>query len=133
MNAEIIIGQMLNTATITNIVGNRRALYQLPENSAFPAIVYQVIDDVPDPNLDYARPSGQLARARVQFNPIAATIPEVKNIHSALRVVFDFKHNTLVGTKLIMSCRLNFLGIMEKDNDAGVWTQPADYTLAYYE
>lgn len=133
MNAEIIVAQMLNTAAITNIVGSRKALSQLPENTAFPALVYQIIDNIPDPNLDYAHPTGQLARARVQFNPLAATIAEVKNIHNALRSVFDFKHNTLVGTKLVMSCRLNFLGTIEKDNDAGIWTQPADYTLAYYE
>jgi len=133
MNAELIVSQMLATPTITNLVGNRKALYQLPENTAFPALVYQIIDNVPDPNLDYVHPAGQLARARIQFNPLAATIAEVKNIHNALRVVFDFKHNTLVGSKRIMSCRLNFLGTMEKDNEAGVWTQPADYTLAYYE
>lgn len=132
MNAEIVVATMLSASSITNLVGNRKALSQLPQNTTFPALVYQVINNTPDPMLDYAN-SPQLARSRVQFNPLAATIGELKSIHSALRTVFDFQHNIVVGGVTVMSCRLDFMGVVEKDNDAGIWTQPADYLLTYYE
>jgi hypothetical protein len=69
----------------------------------------------------------------VQINPLAATIAEVKSIHAALRAVMDFKHSQTVAGKLVMSCRLDLMGLLDKDNDAGVWTQPADYVLQWYE
>ena len=132
MNPELIVAALINHASITALVGARRALGQLPQNSAMPALVYQVLNADPRPNLNYA--SGpQLAYSRIQFNPLALTIPEVKSIHSALRSVLDFKHNSTVAGKLVVSCRFDLLGPMDKDNEAGIWTQPADYILAYYE
>lgn len=132
MNAELVVATMLSDSSITNLVGNRKAVSQLPQNTTFPALVYQVISNMPDPTLDYAS-APQLTRARIQFNPLATSIGEIKSIHSALRGVFDFKHNTVVGSVTVMSCRLEMMGVVEKDNDIGVWTQPADYLLAYYE
>lgn len=132
MNPELIVAALLNHASITALVGTRRALAQLPQNTAMPALVYQVINADPRPNLDYAD-GPQMAQARIQFNPLAVTIPEVKAIHSALRSVLDFKHNSTVAGKLVVSCRFSLLGPMDKDNEAGVWTQPADYLLTYYE
>ena len=132
MNPELIVAALINHASITALVGARRALGQLPQNSAMPALVYQVLNADPRPNLNYA--SGpQLAYSRIQFNPLALTIPEVKSIHSALRSVLDFKHNSTVAGKLVVSCRFDLLGPVDKDNEAGIWTQPADYILAYYE
>jgi hypothetical protein len=132
MNPELIVSALINHASITALVGTRRALGQLPQNTAMPALVYQVINADPRPNLNYAS-GAQRAQARIQFNPLAITIPEVKAIHAALRSVLDFKHNSIVAGKLIVSCRFDLLGPMDKDNEAGIWTQPADYILAYYE
>lgn len=132
MNPELIVAALLNHPSITALVGTRRALAQLPQNTAMPAIVYNVLNADPRPNLDYAD-GPQMAQARIQLNPLALTIPEVKAIHSALRAVLDFKHNSTVAGKLVVSCRFNLLGPMDKDNEAGIWTQPADYLLAYYE
>lgn len=132
MNPELIVSALINHASIISLVGTRRALGQLPQNTAMPALVYQVINADPRPNLNYA--SGpQMAQSRIQFNPLAVTIPEVKAIHAALRSVLDFKHNSTVAGKLIVSCRFDLLGPMDRDNEAGIWTQPADYLLAYYE
>jgi hypothetical protein len=132
MNPELIVSALINHASIIALVGTRRALGQLPQNTAMPALVYQVINADPRPNLNYAS-GAQRAQARIQFNPLAITIPEVKAIHAALRSVLDFKHNSIVAGKLIVSCRFDLLGPMDKDNEAGIWTQPADYILAYYE
>jgi hypothetical protein len=132
MNAELIIANMLNKTAVTNLVGNRRALGQLPQNTAMPALVYNIIDGVPEPNVAY-QVGAQKAFARIQINPLALTIPEVKSIHAAVRSVLDFTHQQTVVGKLVISCRFDTIREMTRDIDSGIWTQPADYILRYYE
>jgi hypothetical protein len=132
MNAEIIIANLLNVTGVTNLVGNRRALGQLPQNTAMPALVYNIIDGVPEPNVAYQL-GAQKAFARIQINPLALTIPEVKSINAAVRTALDFKHQQTVAGKLIISCRFDTIREISRDLDSGVWTQPVDYILRYYE
>lgn len=132
MNAEIIIASLLNKTAITNLVGNRRALGQLPQNTAMPALVYNIIDGVPEPNVAY-QVGNQRAFARIQINPLALTIPELKSIHAAVRGSIDFAHQQTVAGKLVISCRFDTIREMTRDIDSGIWTQPADYILRYYE
>ncbi len=123
---------MLNTPAVVALVGTRRALVQLPPNSPMPALVYTVIDSKPTPNVAYQM-GEQRALARIQINPLAATIGEVKAIHDAVRSVLDFKHQTIVVGQKVISCRLDLMGPVDKDSDAGVWTQPYDYLLNFVE
>lgn len=132
MNPEIIVDTLMKDATIVALVGSRTALSQLPQNTAVPAIVYDLVSSVPNPVVAYAS-SAQMATARIQFNVLAANIPKVKEIHNALRTLLDFRHNSIVSGKKIVSCRLEALWPMEKDNEAGIWIQPADYMLKWYE
>lgn len=53
MNAELIIATLLSDASIVALVSTRRALAQLPQNSAYPAVVYNLIDGMPQPNVAY--------------------------------------------------------------------------------
>lgn len=132
MNAELIIANMLNKTAVTNLVSTRRALGQLPQNTAMPALVYNIIDGVPEPNVAY-QIGAQKAFARIQINPLALTIPDVKLIHAAVRSVLDFAHQQTVAGKLVISCRFDTIREMTRDIDSGIWTQPADYILRYYE
>jgi hypothetical protein len=132
MNAEIIIANLLNVTGVTNLVGNRRALGQLPQNAAMPALVYNIIDGVPEPNVAY-QVGAQRAFARIQINPLALTIPELKLINDAIRAALDFKHQQTVAGKLIISCRFDTIREISRDLDSGVWTQPVDYILRYNE
>lgn len=132
MNPELLINALLSHASIQALVGDRKALAQLPQDTAMPAIVYQVVDAQPRPNVNYAS-EPNMAVARIQINPLAQSIPQLKSIHSALRSVLDFKHNSVVAGKRVVSCRFSMLGPMDKDNEAGVWTQPADYIIMWYE
>jgi hypothetical protein len=132
MNAEIVMASLLSAAGITALVGTRRALGQLPQNTTFPALVYNLISNTPTPNVAY-QVGPQRARARFQINPLALTVPEVKSIHAAIRTALDFKHQQIIAGKKVVSCRVSSVGLLERDNDAGVWTQPADYILEYYE
>ena len=132
MNAEIIIASLLSDASIVALVGNRRALYQLPQNTAYPAVVYNLIDGIPQPNVAYQN-GRQRAQARIQINPLALTVGEIKSIHAAIRNVLDFKHQQTIAGKLVVSCRFDSMQPIEKDLDANIWTQSADYILSYYE
>lgn len=132
MNPELIVAAMLNVAGVTNLVGNRRAMGQLPQNTAFPALVYTIVDATPMPHLNYSV-ERQMARARIQINPIAKTIPEVKSILDAIRAAMDFKLQQVYATKTVISSRIELLGPIEKDDDLGVWTQSVDYMLMWYE
>ncbi|MDN4015893.1 tail completion protein gp17 [Zwartia panacis] len=132
MSAELIVAAMLDTSEIVALVGSRRALAQLPQNTAMPALVYTLIDSKPAPNVAYHL-GPQRAQARVQINPLATTIGSVKAIHEAVRVALDFKHQVSFNGQLVISCRLEMMGPVEKDLEAGVWTQPYDYLLHYIE
>jgi hypothetical protein len=132
MNAEIIIASLLNKTAITAIVGNRRALGQLPQNTAMPALVYNIIDGIAEPNVAY-NVGAQRAFARIQINPLALTIPDVKSIHAAVRSAIDFTHQQTVAGKLVISCRFDNINEMTRDIDSGIWTQSVDYILRYYE
>jgi hypothetical protein len=132
MNAEIIIANLLNVIGVTNLVGNRRALGQLPQNTAMPALVYNIIDGVAEPNVAY-QVGVQRAFARIQINPLALTIPELKSINQAVRTALDFKHQQTVAGKLIISCRFDTIREISRDIDSGIWTQSTDYILRYYE
>lgn len=131
MNVEAIVAALLNNAAITALVGNRRALTQLPQNTPMPALVYSVVDIIPQPDL--AADGSQLARARVQINPLAGTVAEVKQIAAAVRSVMDFKHYIVAAGKTVVSSRIAIVDSMDKDNESGIWTQATDYIIMYYE
>ena len=132
MNPELIIASLLSDSTIAALVSTRRSLAQLPQNTAYPALVYNVIDGLPQPNVAYQN-GLQRAFVRFQINPLAQNIADVKAIHAAVRNVLDFKHQQTVAGKLIVSCRFDSIQPMEKDLDANIWTQSADYVMTYYE
>lgn len=132
ISAELLIATMLNTPSIVALVGTRRALVQQPPNTPMPALVYTVIDSKPTPTVAYQF-GEQRALARIQINPLATTIGELKAIHEAVRTVLDFKHQTIIVGQKVISCRLDLMGPVDKDTDAGVWTQPYDYLLNFVE
>ena len=132
MSAELLIPAMLNDASITALIGDRLALNRLPTNSTFPACVYQIISDTPTPFIDYLN-GQQLTKARVQFNPLAASVGAVIQIQDAIKALMNFKHSTTYSGILLMSSRVEMLGNFEQDVESGVWTRPIDYFIQYYQ
>lgn len=133
MSAEAITAALLADASITALVADRVALAQLPTNTAYPAIVYQIITITPRPALA-AQKSAQLEHARIQINPIAATLGELMQIHAAVRAIFDYRHQATIAGKTVVSLRHAGGGAgYDIDNDIGLWTQPADYMLSWYK
>ena len=132
MTPELIVAGLLNDSGVTALVGTRIAATQLPQDSLFPAIVYETIDIIPDPNLNY-NDGRDLLQARMQVTAIASTIPVLKSIHAAIRNAMDHKYQVTVATKSVRSSRMVLVGPLERDNDAGLWVQSADYVIHYYD
>ena len=132
MSAELIVHSLLDRPSIVALVGDRRALVQLPQGSAIPAIVYKVVDVRPYPNVSY-QVGSQRSIARVQFNPLATSIAMVQTIHEVLKKEFNFLHHVKVAEKLLVSCRVALRGPVDIDNETGLWTQPYDYLLQFSE
>lgn len=133
MNPEKLVGAWLaSIPTLTALVGGRIALAQLPQGTTYPALVYTVVDALPQPNVDPFN-SPQRVRARVQFNALAQNMATVKSIQAVLRTALDFQHQRTIDGKLVVSSRADMLGPASKDNEAGVYTQPQDYVIHYYE
>jgi len=130
MTPELIIKSLINVASVTALVGDRMACESLPQNSSYPAVVYSVISDVPQYTLN-VKGDAQYSRARIQINPIAATIPEVKAVHAAILAEINWTINKDTGENRILSCWLDSTGSISRDDELGLWTQSADYMLLY--
>ena len=130
MQAELVVSNLLNVPAVTDIVGDKRALARLAHNTHLPALVYNVVSDVPNVMVDYSNPT--LYKARVQINPLAKTVAEVKSIQDAIAQAMNFKQNVKVGEALVVWCRLDLTNQMDKNDETAVWTQAVDYLLDYY-
>ena len=132
MSTELIVHSLLDRPSIVALVGDRRALVQLPQGSLIPAIVYNVVDVRPYPNVSY-QVGPQRSIARVQFKPLATSIAMVQTIHAVIKKELDFLHHVKVAENLLVSCRFALHGPVDKDNETGLWTQPYDYLLQFSE
>jgi len=130
LQIELVVNELLNAEVVTAIVGDKRALARLPHETKMPAIVYNVVSDVPNVMVDYSKPT--LYKARVQINPLALTIAEVKQIQDAIHEAMNFKQNICVGEALLVWCRLDLISEMDKSDETNVWTQSVDYLIDYY-
>lgn len=134
MNVRPVIAAYMQDPVIAALVGDRVALAQIPQIGSFaPQMEYNIISDNEEPEVQYNGTAGVLCRARVQFNPWAQTMAQVEAVHAALRAVMNYRHQITVGGKLLISVRVDLVGPASKDNDAGLWTQPVDYVLRYYD
>lgn len=130
MQAETLVSNLLNVPAVIDLVGDKRALARLPHNAHMPALVYNVVSDAPDPMVNYR--TSTLHKARVQLNPLAKSIAEVKQIQAAIYAAMNYKQNLQIGESRLVWCRLDLTGQMDKDDETNVWTQSVDYVLQYY-
>ena len=130
MTPELIIKNLITVAGVTALVGDRIACELLPQNSSYPALVYSVISDVPQYTLN-VKGDAQYSRARIQINPIAKTIAEVKAVHAAILAAINWTINQDTIENRILSCWRDSTGALSRDDDLGLWTQPADFMLLY--
>ena len=130
MQVELLVSKLLHVPAIQGIVGDRIALARLPHNAQYPALVYNVVNDVPHPMINYK--GATLHKSRIQINPLSHSIGEIKSIIDAVNNSINFVQNTEVDEALVVWCRLDLIGPMDKDDETNVWTQSVDYLIDYY-
>lgn len=141
MYAEEIIAAVLKDPRIEQATCGRIALVQLPQDSGYPAIAYVAISDNPLPRM--CAP-GVAYKARIQINPLAATVRAMLDLHTLVRQVLesytakDLAQNTenwadnyFAGHSKLLACVYEGAGPTSKDDLTGVWTKPFDYMLLY--
>lgn len=128
MNPEPIVDALLRAPAVAAVVGTRVALEQLPQGTAYPALVYRTVSVTP---LDRLCAPAVASTSRVQVNPLARSMGEVIALHALVRAAVEgFAQRTVTGRRLVCA-RFEGLGPASKDEFTGVWTQPADYMLTY--
>ena len=131
MSIELIASALLNVPGVTAIVGDRRALSQLPQGSAMPAIVYEGISTTPQLTMNAA--SGpQLLISRIQITALALNPGDVAAIHTAAMQALNLKSGTYAGRQVASVIR-DIKTQITKDNEAGVWYGSQDFMVHWYE
>lgn len=123
---EGVIHSMLNLSAVTDVVGSRIALAQLPQGSEYPAIVYNITSNAPH-RQTYCKPT-QTARVRVQINPLAPSFGLVNELHAKIKEVMECV-DVIKGGHKVLSCRYENTSRADKDDFSGMWTSAADYIL----
>lgn len=125
---EDIIDSLLRETALTSVVGQKIALYQLPQGSDYPAVVYSIISN---PGIQHLCVSPTTARARIQINPLAKTMGQVNDLHVICRSLLESDSAKIEGGIRMISCRFDSFGPATKDEFTGMWTKPADYILIH--
>lgn len=131
MRAELVIVSLLNVAAVTAIVGTRAARVRLPQNTAYPALVYEQVDGTPVPPIT-ANAGGNLSRARVQVTALSRTLTEMDSLLEAVRVACSFKSG-LINTVQVVSVLPDSVQPVLRDDDAAVFYQSMDFMVTYFE
>lgn len=130
MQIELLVSKLLHVPVIQEIVGDRIALARLPHNVKYPALVYNVVNDVPHPMVDYK--GATLHKSRIQINPLSHNIGEIKSILDSVHHTINFVQNVGVDEAFVVWSRCDLIGPLDKDDETGIWTQSVDYNIDYY-
>lgn len=123
---ENIVDALLRVPAITGTA--KLALVELPQGTTYPAVVYSIVSNVPEETL--CGPALAFS-ARVQINPLAASMAAVNALHSAIKTAMESDTTRTVSSKAVRYCRLTGYGPTSKDEFTGMWTKPADYQILY--
>ncbi len=130
MRAEKVTQTLLKVPAITSLVGNRIAETRLPENSSYPALVYEVITGTPV--LPISAVGGNLLRVRIQITALARQLADVKSLLEEVRKAMAFKYGSINGVR-VTSIVPDVVGHDQKFDDAGIFAQSRDFFITVYE
>lgn len=131
MSVELITSALLNVSGVTALVGTRRAVSQLPQGSAMPALVYESISTMPVITVN-ASYGAQLLMSRVQVTALALNAAGVDSLLSAVMSAMNLMSGSYAGKNVVSVVRDMRTGTA-RDNDAGVWFASQDFMLHWYE
>ena len=132
MSANKIVYNILsNNAALTALISTRLNPVRIPQESAFPAVSYQLVSEVPNPTKSG---HSRTEFARVQVNAYGLTLASADSVASAIRTAFEVV--TLPATFNTIKCQtIEFDGELQTADDtaafAGLYQISQDYIINF--
>ena len=132
MSANKIVYSILsNNAALTALISTRLNTVRIPKESAFPAVSYQLVSEVPNPTKSG---HSRTEFARVQVNAYGLTLASADSVASAIRTAFEVV--TLPATFNTIKCQtIEFDGELQTADDtaafAGLYQISQDYIINF--
>jgi len=132
MSANKIVYNILsNNAALTALISTRLNPVRIPQESAFPAVSYNLISEVPNPTKSG---HSRTEFARVQVNAYGTSLSSAQAVASAIRTAFEAV--TLPGTFNGIKCQtLEYDGENQTADDtaafAGLYQISQDYLINF--
>jgi len=132
MSANKIVYNILsNNAALTALISTRLNPIRIPQESAFPAVSYQLVSEIPNPTKSG---HSRTEFARVQVNAYGVTLASAESVASAIRNAFEVV--TLPATFNSIKCQtIEFDGELQTADDtaafAGLYQISQDYIINF--
>ena len=132
MSANKIVYNILsNNAALTALISTRLNPVRIPQESAFPAVSYQLVSEIPNPTKSG---HSRTEFARVQINAYGVTLASAESVASAIRTAFEVV--TLPATFNTIKCQtIEFDGELQTADDtaafAGLYQISQDYIINF--
>tara|TARA_R110000868_G_C10481624_1_gene729345 strand:+ start:123 stop:530 length:408 start_codon:yes stop_codon:yes gene_type:complete len=132
MSANKIVYNILsNNAALTALISTRLNPIRIPQESAFPAVSYQLISDIASPTKSG---HSRTEFVRVQVNAYGITLASTESVASAIRTAFEAV--TLPNTFNGIKCQtIEFDGELQTADDtagfAGLYQISQDYIINF--
>ena len=124
-----VVARLNAVSAVTSLVGTRIYANTLPDSTAHPAIIYQVISDVPFDSILGEDPGKNLAR--IQFTIIADSTASRIAVNDAIKNALK-RFKGASGDVTILDSRLDNVVDLPYDIETGETARVADYMI-YYE
>ena len=124
-----VVARLNAVSAVTSLVGARIYANTLPDSTAHPAIIYQVISDVPFDSILGEDPGKNLAR--IQFTIIADSTASRIAVNDAIKTALK-RFKGASGDVTILDSRLDNVVDLPYDIETGETARVADYMI-YFE
>lgn len=129
MTPEKIVKTLLESASAVTALTQLRLYDQnRPESDPLPAVVWELISDVPELPIR-AGAGTQPTAARMQINCLATTVAAAKNLAQAVIAACDLKSGTIAGA--VVMATFCSRGPSSYDKDVDIYMQPIDLVIHY--
>lgn len=128
---KLIVAMLDGASSVTALVGTRIHPAGETQNVTLPAIVYQLIADVPTPPL--AASTGlNVYTGRVQVSCMGRTFAESRSLGSAVRSACHLRYGVIAGVQVV-SCVMALRGPDFYDQSLGAHINTLDFSITYRE
>lgn len=128
---KIVVALLTADSAVTALVSTRIHPSGVAQAESMPAVVVEVISDVPQPPIN-ASAGLSTYTARVQVSCCALTYTESRQLGAAARAALHAKYGVVAGVQLV-SALLALRGPDMYDHETGIYINPLDFSITYRE